>query len=149
MYARILPAVGHLIPEYQHGFTIARGTGTQILHTGKVITDALAAGNSVAMISTDLSKAFDSINHGALSKKLLDTNVDNNIINLIENYLDRRKVRGKYLTSYGDEQSVTHGVPQGSILGPILFNLYVSDIPNNDIAGITLSQYADDLCILN
>ena len=86
MYARILPAVRHLIPEYQHGFTIARGTGTQILRTGKVITDALAAGNSVAMISTDLSKAFDSINHGALSKKLLDTNVDNNIIKLIENY---------------------------------------------------------------
>lgn len=151
MYSRVLSEVRRLklIPEYQHGFTKFRGTGTQILRTGKVIADALAKGNSVAMISTDLSKAFDSINHAGLSSKLFNAGMANNVIKLIENYLAGREARGKYRTMYGRRQPVPHGVPQGSILGPILFNLYVSDIPKNNIAGITLSQYADDLCILN
>lgn len=151
MYRRILSEVNRLelIPEYQHGFTKSKGTGTQILRTGKVITDALAQGNSVAMVSTDLSKAFDSINHAGLSKKLFDAGMANNVIKLIENYLSGREVRGKLRTMYGKTIPVPHGVPQGSILGPILFNLYVSDIPKNNIAGLTLSQYADDLCILN
>jgi hypothetical protein len=151
MYSRILSEINRLelIPEYQHGFTKHKGTGTQILRTGKVITDALAKRNSVAMISTDLSKAFDSINHTGLSRKLFDAGMANNVIQLIENYLSGREARGKYRTMYGKKMPVPHGVPQGSILGPILFNLYVSDIPKNHIAGITLSQYADDLCILN
>jgi hypothetical protein len=149
--ARLWETSHRLQPPFQHGFTQARGTGTQILRTGKFITDALDAKDSVAMISTDLSKAFDSINHRGLIKKLQNKNVDNNIIKILENYLMDRTVRGKFRTTIGEEMIVPHGVPQGSILGPVVFNLYVHDIwdEHDRLQGIKLSQYADDLCVLN
>lgn len=138
-----------VIPHHQHGFMRGKGTGTQILRTCKYITDALDQKHSVAMISTDLSKAFDSINHSGLITKLIEANISNNYIKLIENYLLNRKTRGKFRTTIGEELRVPHGVPQGSILGPFIFNLYVHDLPVNRVAGQMLSQYADDLCILN
>lgn len=149
LYTRILEECKHLIPDYQHGFMRHRGTGTQILRTSKYICDALEEGHSVAMISTDLSKAFDSINHRGLTSKLVGKDIANNVIKIIENYLMNRKIRGRFRTTIGEEVQVPHGVPQGSILGPLIFNLYVHDIPTTNIAGQMLSQYADDLCILN
>ena len=149
MHTRVLEACETIIPDYQHGFRRQRGTGTQLLRTGKFITDALDIKHSVAMISTDLSKAFDSVNHRRLTHKLREANIPNNITKLVEDYLADRRVRGKFRTVLGDEQTVPHGVPQGSILGPLIFNLYVHDLPKTGIAGQLLSQYADDLCILN
>ena len=149
MQERVLEACNNIIPEFQHGFRAQRGTGYQLLRTGKFIADALERKYSVAMISTDLSKAFASINHKRLVAKLRDADVPNNITKLLEDYLAGRRIRGKYRTVAGTEQLVPHGVPQGSILGPLVFNLYVHDIPKTHIAGQMLSQYADDLCILN
>lgn len=148
---RLTATVNRLQPTFQHGFTRARGTATQILRTGKIITDALAAEDSVSMISTDLSKAFDSINHKGLIKKLQNQDVANNIIKIIENYLEGRNLRGRFRTTTTEDKPIPHGVPQGSILGPIIFNLYVHDIWDirDHIRGLKLSQYADDLCILN
>lgn len=149
--SRLRQTVDRLQPPFQHGFTENRGTGTQILRTGKFITDALEAKESVAMVSTDLSKAFDSINHEGLTKKLQTAEVPNNIIKLIENYLSDRKTYGRFRTTCGDEKPVPHGVPQGSVLGPVIFNLYVHDVWEHQdrIRGLKLSQYADDLCIIN
>lgn len=149
--SRLNATVNRLQPTYQHGFTRARGTGTQILRTGKLITDALADDESIAMISTDLSKAFDSINHKGLIKKLQNKEVSNNIIKIIENYLEGRNLRGRFRTTTTEDKPIHNGVPQGSILGPVIFNLYVHDIWDiqDRIKGLKLSQYADDLCILN
>ena len=149
MHSRVVEECDHIIPAYQHGFKRQRGTATQLLRMGAFITDALDNSNSVAMISTDLSKAFDSINHRRLTHKLRAANIPNNIIKLLEDYLADRRVRGRFRTVAGTEQRVPHGVPQGSVLGPLVFNLYVHDIPDTRIAGQMLSQYADDLCILN
>lgn len=155
MCETVLREAGHLIPEYQHGFTRNRGTGTQILRTASKITKELNDGNSVAMISTDLSKAFDSINHKALVYKLYQANIKNSVIRMIYHYLTDRRIRGRFRTTVGDDTTVPHGVPQGSILGPLIFNLYMSDIgPSNKIGTIQIrnlykSQYADDLCLLN
>jgi hypothetical protein len=148
---RLTATVDRLQPSFQHGFTRARGTATQILRTGKIITDALAAGDSVSMISTDLSKAFDSINHKGLINKLQNKDVPNNVIKIIENYLTGRNLKGRFRTTETDDKPIPHGVPQGSILGPVIFNLYVHDIwdIHDHIRGLKLSQYADDLCILN
>ncbi|KAJ8714775.1 hypothetical protein PYW07_003000 [Mythimna separata] len=151
LLSRLRQTADRLQPPFQHGFTKNRGTGTQILRTGKFITDALEAKESVAMVLTDLSKAFDSINHEGLAKKLQTADIPNNIIQVIENYLSGRKIYGRFRTTNGDEKPVPHGVPQGSILGPVIFNLYVHDVwdHRDHIRGLKLSQYADDLCILN
>ncbi|CAK1602638.1 unnamed protein product [Parnassius mnemosyne] len=117
-----------LQPPFRQGFTRARGTATQIVCTGKTITDALANGNSVSMISTDLSKAFDSINHKALIKKLQDKDVPTNITKIIENYLADTQLKGRFRTTETEEKPILHGMLQGSILGPLAFNLYVHDI---------------------
>jgi hypothetical protein len=149
--SRIQGTVDKLQPPFQHGFTRFRGTATQILRTGKIITDALALGESVSMICTDLSKAFDSINHKGLIKKLQNADAPSNVIKIIENYLEDRCIIGKLRTMNGELKKLPHGVPQGSILGPVIFNLYVHDIwdSHDRIRGMKLSQYADDLCILN
>lgn len=151
LLSRLRQTADRLQTPFQHGFTKQRGTGTQILRTGKFITDALEAKESVAMVSTDLSKAFDSINHEGLTKKLQTADVPNNVIKVIENYLSGRKTYGRFRTTNGEVKPVPHGVPQGSILGPVIFNLYVHDIWNqrDHIRGLKLSQYADDLCIIN
>ena len=148
----MIETCGKLIPHYQHGFISQRGTGTQILRTTKFITDALESrpnSGSVAMISTDLSKAFDSINHERLTHKLLEADIPCNMVKLIEGYLADRHITGRFRTTIGTSMRVPHGVPQGSILGPLIFNLYVHDIPTQRGRDYMMSQYADDLCILN
>lgn len=79
----ILKICQHLIPDYQHGFMRRRGTGTQILRTSKYISDALEEGHSVAMISTDLSKAFDTINRRGVTFKLIEKDIQSNAIKII------------------------------------------------------------------
>ncbi|GBP66551.1 Monocarboxylate transporter 14 [Eumeta japonica] len=91
-----------------------RGTDTQILRAVKFITDALEAKESVAMVSTDLLKAFDSINPEGLMKKLQSADVSNNIIKLVENYLSDRKTYGRFRTTNGDKKSAPHGVPRAA-----------------------------------
>ncbi|GBP16307.1 RNA-directed DNA polymerase from mobile element jockey [Eumeta japonica] len=140
-----------LQPLFQHGFIRNRETGTQILRTGKFITDTLEAKESVTMVSMDLWKAFDFINHEGLMKKLQTADIPNKIIKVKKNYLSSCKTYGCFRTNNGDEKSVPQGVSQVSSLGPVTFNLYVHDIWDQwgCTRGLKLSQYADDLCILN
>ena len=92
---------------------------------------------------TDLSKAFDCIVHGLLIAKLHAYGFDNSSLNFIYNYLTNRKQRVKINLSFSAFNKIKFGVPQGSILGPLLFNIYICDmflyVDDVEIAG-----YADD-----
>ena len=94
-------------------------------------------------ILTDLSKAFDCLNHDLLIAKLSAYGFDENSLNLIHSYLFERKQRTRVNNCYSQEGTLYTGVPQGSILGPLLFNIYMNDIflftPDIDI-----TNYADD-----
>ena len=94
-------------------------------------------------ILTDLSKAFDSINHELLLAKLEAYGFDEPSLNFIHSYLTCRKQRTKINNAFSTWAPIESGVPQGSILGPLLFNIYMNDIfsftPDVDIA-----NYADD-----
>ena len=95
------------------------------------------------ILLTDLSKAFDCLIHELLIAKLHAYGFDHNALLLIQNYLSNRNQRVKVNSNYSQWSEIMNGVPQGSILGPVLLNIYLSDLflftSNSEIA-----NYADD-----
>ena len=99
---------------------------------------AVDNGGVFAALLTDLSKAFDCIPHDLIIAKLAAYGFDTNALRLIHNYLSNRKQRVKINSVYSIWKDIFYGVPQGSILGPLLFNIRLCDLfyflENTDIA---------------
>ena len=104
---------------------------------------AIDNGGVFAALLTDLSKAIDCIPHDLIIAKLAAYGFDTNALKLIHNYLSNRNQRVKVNSAYSVWKGIFYGVPQGSILGPLLFNIHLCDmfyfLENTDIA-----SYADD-----
>ena len=98
------------------------------------------------MILIDLQKAFDTIDHQILLKKMKYLGFSKNTITWFKSYLCELKFKISINTSYFSPASLFCGDPQGSILGPILFLLYINDLPKAVVSDSLL--YADDTCIV-
>jgi len=96
------------------------------------------------LVSLDMSKAFDTVNIHTLINKLQETTTPPTLIKFIANYIKGRKAFTLYNNTSSKQQTLRTGVPQGGVLSPILFNLYVSDIPQPP-RNVQLETYADDL----
>lgn len=140
----------NILPAKQSGFRAGRSTATALLDVVDDILAAQDAGKGTVLVLLDFSRAFDTINPSLLLSKLAYYGFDEDAIKWFTSYLDGRTQRVEVCTdsngtkSVSTSSSVTRGIPQGSILGPILFILYCSDICDS-IKYCSHHLYADDL----
>ena len=133
---------GLLAKEQWHGFMPRRSCVTQLLTAMEDWTKSLQDGVPIDVVYLDFSKAFDSVPHIRLLVKLQAHGIKGKLLNWIQSFLTNRKQRVIINGSQSDESAVISGVPQGSVLGPLLFLIYVSDIPGAISSSSLL--FADD-----
>ena len=135
-----------LINDGQNGFRKGRSTiGTVAELTDDILLGVNNKDYTIAAF-VDLRKAFDTVSHEILGKKLHKFGFHDNIIAWLKNYLCNRSQRCKVNGSISNYSNITCGVPQGSILGPMLFLLYINDI-NTMLNRCKTKLYADDTVV--
>ncbi len=137
--------INKLISNSQHGFRPRLSTETALTTVTDAIYDALDNRKISLLSLCDLSKAFDSVKHSFLFAKCLKLKIDSF---WFSSYLMDRTQSVKINNTISGIHKVEYGVPQGSILGPILFNIFVSDFAEHT-KNCLLVQYADDTQVLH
>jgi hypothetical protein len=132
----------NIMSNNQHGFRKRYNTTTQLLHVTYKAAEALNNRENHHIVSFDFSKAFDKVPHKLLLHKLKAYKFNSKIIKWVEHWLSDRTSRVLVNGKYSCQFENISGVPQGSVLGPLLFLLYVNDIHRGIEADCRL--YADD-----
>ena len=132
----------NLFTKHQHGFRQGYSCVTQLIEVIDEWTKQLDNHNNIDVIYLDFQKAFDKVPHARLMKKLQGYGIRGKLYNWIENFLKERKQKVVLNGSESKWQQVTSGIPQGSVLGPILFLIYINDLP--DVVENTVKLFADD-----
>ena len=144
VYSAVYSHVSAYLSDWQHGFVKGRSTATQLTLTHHMWAKALDEGNQVDVVSLDFSKAFDRVPHQALLHKLCNFGISGDLLNWCQDYLSNRTQR-VLIDGYSSSLTeITSGVPQGSILGPLFFVLFINDLPDVVGSTSTIALYADD-----
>ena len=136
-------ANSNILFELQHGFREKRSCDTQLVMLVDEITKDMQMGKQTDLIRLDFSKAFDKVAHEKLISKLHFYGIRDKTLSWIKDFLDSRSQAVNGVNS--DKIAVSSGVPQGSVLGPILFLAYINDLPDQVKSKVRL--FADDTAI--
>ena len=138
---------GNFIVDNQFGFQKNRSTLQALTSFLDIVTDALDNKNYIIALFLDLSKAFDTIDHNILLKKINTYGIRGLALDYIKSYISNRQQFVEIDGVASDLSRVNCGVPQGSSLGPVLFLLYINDLPNcTNLLNILL--FADDATLI-
>ena len=132
----------NLFSDSQYGFRNKRSCVLQLLEVLDYLNKSVDEGKQVDTIYLDIRKAFDSISHRRLLQKLEAYGIEGEVLEWIRDFLKGRRQRVMLNGNSSDWMDVSSGVPQGSVLGPVLFIIYINDMP--DMLRKYCKMFADD-----
>lgn len=137
----------NIIAPQQHGFVENRSTSTAVLTLSQALNSAMHQNNIAVVVFLDIKKAFDTVYHPILLQKLESYGFTECTLKFFHSYLSSRKQRVLINGFLSDVKEITCGVPQGSVIGPILFSLYINDLPKA-LSSSQIIMYADDAALV-
>ena len=132
----------NLLSDHQYGFRKARSTGDLLAYAVHVWSSALESSGESRVISLDISKAFDRVWHKSLLAKLPMFGLHHTLINWIGSFLSDRSIAVRVDGFFSNLHSINAGVPQGSVISPVLFILFINDLLTS--TSFSIHSFADD-----
>ena len=142
----IFSFIANLLFDKQFGFRQRRSTATTLCQSTDDLLNSMDEGKFTGVIYLDLKKAFDTVDHKILILKLKAAGVSGIALSWFQSYLASRCQRTSVGRSFSSSGRVTVGVPHGSILGPLLFFMYISDV-HKSLTFVSIALFADDAAL--
>jgi retron-type reverse transcriptase len=114
--------------NYQSAYRNHHSTETALIKVVNDIASEMDEGKVILLVALDVSAAFDTVQHEILLKRLVEAGIQESALEWMKSYLENRSQAVCFKGQKSNSRSIKYGVPQGSVLGPLLFNLYMAPI---------------------